>query len=165
MFISLDISRRYDICHAPYVANPLFFSRNSCARSQRHSRPWRRTTCGAFRDAPAPWTMGYFGTSSYAQIGEMPYIQYHPFGAVFALYHCGPIMGKALDVTWLPIEGGRFMRMLAALYFSCLARPGRGSITNSADVMKMNRTKMSPARMSPERWREIKPLLESALEL
>jgi hypothetical protein len=24
MFISLDIMRRYDICHAPYVTNPLF---------------------------------------------------------------------------------------------------------------------------------------------
>jgi hypothetical protein len=26
MFINLDISCRYDICHAPYMTNPLFFS-------------------------------------------------------------------------------------------------------------------------------------------
>src|SRR5262245_36456537 len=29
----------------------------------------------------------------------------------------------------------------------------------------MNRGKMNPAKISPERWREIKPLLESAIEL
>jgi serine/threonine protein kinase len=39
-------------------------------------------------------------------------------------------------------------------------RPGRGSITNLAEDTKMNR-----AKISAERWREIKPLLESALEL
>jgi len=52
----------------------------------------------------------------------MPYIQHHHFGAVIAPHHCGPIMGKALDVTWLPIEGGKFTHMLAPLSFSYIAR-------------------------------------------
>jgi hypothetical protein len=37
MFISLDISCRYNICHATHLTNPLFFSSESCGLSRQDS--------------------------------------------------------------------------------------------------------------------------------
>jgi hypothetical protein len=77
-----------------------------------------RRICGAFWDMTAHRIHGAFRDMSHFQIVEMPYAQRRHFGAMIAFNYCGPTMREALEVTWLPVEGGRYRHASATLSFS-----------------------------------------------